>query len=118
MFLILLAVLIGAIKYLTADLPPVVFYHLIASRSHPDTHMNIYFNMSIFLFYKPNSNPNCYSRSEHFSKSHIVLNSDNLLNHRRQSPSPKESALPEDVHSNDNNRHYLNTHQAAIGSFA
>ncbi|KAH3547379.1 hypothetical protein KXW20_006139 [Aspergillus fumigatus] len=69
--------------------------------------------MSTFLFYKPNSNPNRYSRSERFSKSHIVLNSDNSLNHRRRSPSPKESALPEDVHSNDDNRHCLNTHQAA-----
>lgn len=112
-FLILLAVLMGAIKCLTADLPPVVFHHLVASRSHPDTRTNIHFNMSTFLFYKPNSNPNRYSRSERFSKSHIVSNSDNSLNHRRRSPSPKESALPEDVHSNDDNRHCLNTHQAA-----
>lgn len=81
MFLILLAVLMGAIKYLTTDLPPVIFHHLVASHSHPDTYINIYFNMSTFLFYKLNSNPNCYSRSEHFSKSYIILNSDNSLNY-------------------------------------
>ncbi|GFG21133.1 hypothetical protein IFM5058_10931 [Aspergillus udagawae] len=71
--------------------------------------------MSTFLFYKPNSNPNRYSRSERFSKSHTALNSDNSLNHRRRSPSPKGSALPEDVHCNDDNRHRLNTHQAVAG---
>jgi hypothetical protein len=36
-FLILLAVLMGAIKCSTADLPPFVFYHLVTSRSHPGT---------------------------------------------------------------------------------
>jgi hypothetical protein len=108
----------GAIKCSTADPVPFVFHYLVASRSHPDTCTNIYFNMSTFLFYKPNSNPNRYSRSERFSKSHTILNSDNSLDHRRRIPSPKGSALPEDVHSNDDNRHRLNTHQAVAGLFA
>jgi hypothetical protein len=107
----------GVIKCPTADLPPLFSISLLLRVRILVPVTNIYFNMSTFLFYKPNSNPNRYSRSERFSARHTVLDSNNSLNHRR-SPSPKGSALPEDVHSNDDNRHRLNTHQADTGSFA
>jgi hypothetical protein len=66
--------------------------------------------MSIFLFYKLNSNPNCYSRSKHFSAYYTILSSiDNLLD-SQESPSVKGSALSEPVRPNDDNRLWLNIH--------
>jgi hypothetical protein len=74
--------------------------------------------MSTFLFYKPNSNPNRYSRSERFSARHTVLSSvDNSLD-SRQSPSAKGSAPPKPVRPNDDNGLRLNIHQACTGLFA
>lgn len=100
------------------DLQPVShlvrLYHFGAPRLLPRPYTRIFFNMSTFLFYKPNSNPNRFSRRERFTAQHAGLSS--LKS--EQSLSIKGSTHPEAVRSNIGNELQLNIHQVAPGSLA